>query len=442
MRANLISLLVSAGKLALAVLLAGIVAMPALPRQQPAKGKIAQIKFEGLRKYSEAQMDELSGLHPGDVAGREDLQAAADRLAQAGLFTNVSYQFQSRGEELRVTFRVEEAPAVPVLFDNIPWYTDDELIAAIRNGLPWFDGTAPQQGPFLEQMASAVQKLLELRGLHVAVEHELTNDPASDALAQVFRVTGAAQKIARVQFGDPLAAESRLVQQRLSDLVGKPFSRIAIVLFLNEQVRPIYLQKGYLRVRFDRPQVRLTGDPTRPLPDAIQVFVPMDHGTAYRWGGTHWTGNRAFTAESLEKFLTMKPDDPADGMKIAATWEHVEDEYARSGYLDVKLAEKPVYDDAGGRVRYDVTVSEGVQYHMGELVITGLSLNAERKLRGAWPVPVGVVFDRMKFDDLLVKLQARRSEVFGDLPIHYEEAGHWLRTNSATAVVDVLLDFK
>ncbi|HLP99969.1 MAG TPA: POTRA domain-containing protein, partial [Candidatus Limnocylindria bacterium] len=191
MRANLISLRVSAGKLALAVLLAGILAMPALPLQQPAKGKIAQIKFEGLRKYSEAQMDELSGLHPGDVAGREDLQAAADRLAQAGLFTNVSYRFQSSGEELRVTFRVEEAPTVPVLFDNIPWYTDGELIGAIRNGLPWFDGTAPQQGPFLEQMASAVQKLLDLRGLHVAVEHELTNDPASDALAQVFRVTGA-----------------------------------------------------------------------------------------------------------------------------------------------------------------------------------------------------------------------------------------------------------
>src|SRR5260370_26565499 len=91
MRANLISLLVSAGKLALAVLLAGIVAMPALPRQQPAKGKIAQIKFEGLRKYSEAQMDELSGLHPGDVAGRADLQAAAPPPGQHGLFTNVSH---------------------------------------------------------------------------------------------------------------------------------------------------------------------------------------------------------------------------------------------------------------------------------------------------------------------------------------------------------------
>src|SRR2546426_6682697 len=96
MRANLISLLVSAGKLALAVLLAGLVAMPALPRQQPTKGKIAQIKFEGLRKYSEAQMDELSGLHPGDVAGRGEFQGGGGRVGQGGVFLKGSYPLQKR----------------------------------------------------------------------------------------------------------------------------------------------------------------------------------------------------------------------------------------------------------------------------------------------------------------------------------------------------------
>src|SRR2546426_3682359 len=110
MRANLISLLVSAGKLALAVLLAGIVAMPALPRQQPAKGKIAQIKFEGLRKYSEVQMDELSGLHPGDVAGRGELQAAGHRQAQTRFFTNVSLPLYTPGEGLPAPLPVAETP--------------------------------------------------------------------------------------------------------------------------------------------------------------------------------------------------------------------------------------------------------------------------------------------------------------------------------------------
>src|SRR5258708_9742983 len=229
--------------------------------QQTGKGKIAQVKIEGLQKYPEPVVVEMSGLHPGDLVGREELQAAADRMAQVGIFASVSYQFKTRGEELRVTFHVEEAPTVPVLLDNVPWFTDEELFAVIRKSLPWFDGAAPHQGAVLDEMASAAQKLLSQRGLQVVVEHELTNDPASDALAQIFRVTGGSQKIGRVEFGDPLAAESRIVQQRLSDLLEKPFSRMAIGFFLSEQVRPIYLQKGFFRVRFERPQGRLTGHP-------------------------------------------------------------------------------------------------------------------------------------------------------------------------------------
>src|SRR5260370_24539234 len=103
MRANLISLLVSAGKLALAVLLAGILVVPVLPLQQPAKGKIAQIKFEGLRKYSEAQMDELSGLHPGDVAGRADLPGAGRPAAANRLVIKTLYPVRNRGAEVIVT---------------------------------------------------------------------------------------------------------------------------------------------------------------------------------------------------------------------------------------------------------------------------------------------------------------------------------------------------
>src|SRR5712692_9775250 len=161
---------------------------------QTGKGKIAEVKIQGLQKYPEPVVAEMSGLHPGDLVGREDLQAAADRLAQVGIFTSVSYQFQSRGDELRVTFRVEEAPTVPVLFDNVPWFTDEELFAAIRKSLPWFEGAAPHQGAVLDEMSSAVQKLLTQRGLQMGVEHELTNDPASDTLAQIFRVTGGGQK--------------------------------------------------------------------------------------------------------------------------------------------------------------------------------------------------------------------------------------------------------
>lgn len=54
----------------------------------------------------------------------------------------------------------------------------------------------------------------------------------------------------------------------------------------------------------------------------------------------------------------------------------------------------------------------------------------------------GDVFDKTKFEDILLKLQVHREQIFVDLPIHYESVGHWLQTDQDTGNVDVLLDFK
>jgi hypothetical protein len=35
-----------------------------------------------------------------------------------------------------------------------------------------------------------------------------------------------------------------------------------------------------------------------------------------------------------------------------------------------------------------------------------------------------------------------RAEIFGEMPIHYTQCGHWLRPNTDRHTVDVLLDFK
>ena len=48
----------------------------------------------------------------------------------------------------------------------------------------------------------------------------------------------------------------------------------------------------------------------------------------------------------------------------------------------------------------------------------------------------------MKYEDFLVQLQSHSKDVFGELPIHYENVGHWLREDAAKGTVDVLLDFK
>jgi len=404
-------------------------------------GKIVSITFQGSKRFSEAELTAVSGLHPGDSVGREEIQAAADRLAKLGLFTDVRFRFGSKGENVTVEFQLQDAPTVPVSFDNFPWFTDAELTRELREAAGLFDGTAPEQGAILDAMTQALENLLHSRGVNASVERTLLARLDADGMMQQFRVVGASLKVGTVEFQDALANEDKRVRERLSDLIGKPYSRYAIEVFDAEQVRPVYLERGYLRVRFGTPHARFSGDPSRPLPDNVLVNVPVEPGPAYQWAGAKWSANTLLTSEALDGFLGLKAGEPANGLKIATGWERVRSEYGRLGYLDAKVVAVPVFHDAAGAVAsvsYQVSVTEGLRYRMGEMVITGLSLEAERRLRDAWHLLPGQIFNRVYFEEFL---ETGVKQAFGDLPVHYNEIGRWLRTHPEAKTVDVLLDF-
>ena len=93
-------------------------------------------------------------------------------------------------------------------------------------------------------------------------------------------------------------------------------------------------------------------------------------------------------------------------------------------------------------VSYRVAIAEGPQYRMGSLVITGLSVDSERALRTYWRLAPGAIFDGTYSDTVQMKLERPSGEVFGNIPLHYTQFGHWLRTNPDQHTVDVLFDFK
>jgi outer membrane protein insertion porin family len=425
------------------LILSALSVFPALAQSpEPVSAPLREVHVDGEKHLTEAQIIAITGLVPGAPISRGDLQTAADKLVQSGLFAKVSYNFQTKLASVLVTYHVEESPRIPVYFDNIPWLTDSALGDAIRSKLPFFDGTLPEAGAAVDQAVEAVKELLTSYGVSGSLEHTVIANPIGEANVQEFHIEGAALQIAKLEFSDPALLDSNAAQQHLSEVIGKPYSRLTIDLFLSEAIRPIYLQQGYLRVKLGPPEVRLTGDPNQKLPSRIPVYVPVAPGDVYRWKEVRWSGNTLVSEFTLSGLLGLKPGDIADGMRIEAAWDRAREEYAHRGYLEAKLDPVPAYNDQTHTVSYSVSIQEGPQYRFGKMILTGISPAAERKLHAAWPIAAGELFDKAKFEELLTKLQSHQEQVFGELPVHYDNVGHWLQTDAANGTVDVLLDFK
>lgn len=422
-----------------AVLLLGAQARAQTPAVPTGSGKLAAVEVSGSKRFPAEQIAAATGLRVGASVQRDDFQAAADRLAALGLFSDVRFRFSQQGDSVKAEFQVEDAPALPIEFDNFPWFTDEELTQAIHQAVPLFDGTAPANGTMLDAMADALTRILGTRNVKGSVEHALVTSPGSDSQFQRFSLVGAALKVSAVDFTDALARTVPGLQDRLSDLVGKPYSRYAVEVFEIEQVRPVYFEHAHLAVRFDLPRARFAGDPNRPLPDSVVVIVPIEPGPAYTWGGVAWTGNAALSSAALENLVPLHAGDPADGMKILGAWEHVRSAYGQQGYIEAKVQPAVQLDDASHHASYQVAITEGPQYHMGDLILTGLSIEGERRIRAAWRIAKGQVFDQTFFDSFIEK---GAKEAFGDLPFHYDQIGRFLRTDPKTSIVDVLLDFR
>jgi outer membrane protein insertion porin family len=404
--------------------------------------KIAAITVIGTHKFPADQIAKASGLKPGDVVTAEQIQAAADRLAALGIFSAVNYRFSSSGDAISLEFQVQEATTYPLSFDNFPWFSDEEIAQAIRQQVGLFTAEAPDGGAMLDAITIAVENLLASRQIKGNVTHQLLAQPSGDRMMMQFRVDSPSLKVERVQFGDSLATNSEKLKDRIPDIKGQPYSRYAIEVFENEHVRPIYASNGYLRAKIGSPQPHLAGDSSNPAVPGVDILIPVDPGPIYSWNGISWQGNAVIGSANLDGAVELKPGDVADGMKLEALWQKISSEYARHGYLDAKVNPQPQFDDAAHKVSYRVSITEGPQYRMGEMVITGLSLDAEKRLRSVWLLMPGQAFDNGYFEKLAKELERPTVDIFGEMPIHYTEFGHWLRPNTDKHTVDVLLDFK
>jgi outer membrane protein assembly factor BamA len=357
--------------------------------------KIGKIEFDGLQRLSADDVIETSTLKIGQPFDVSVLDVAAQRLMDSGLFKNVAYRTHANRDQITITFLVEETKGGDsrVLFDNFIWFTDEELVAAVRRDVPSFSGTAPDLGNGTLAITHALQRLLQEHNIEGTVEYMASQDaPGSPVQEHVFNVTGINIPICTLHFpGATNVSEAELVENSKA-LLGNDYSRKFSTLFAINNLFPIYRELGQLGAAFAPPVAK--PETSAKCRSGVDLTIPVAEGYVYKWDKANWSGISALTAQELDAVLGMKASLPANGVALDKGFVAVQKAYGRKGYLAVHLRSHPEFDDNAQKVSYIIDVREGPQYHMGKLLTKGLSESATKTLIQEWKLKPGDVFDQ------------------------------------------------
>ena len=408
--------------------------------QKPAT--LRRVEFVGLKKMTAPQAIDASGLKVGDPINSQVIDAAAEKLMQSGLFKKLGYKVTTAGNDATVVFEVEEASRnVPVVFENFVWFSDDEIARAIRQDVPFFDGTAPEAGTTTDKIDAALQRLLSQRKISGRVQHLPYANTATGRQEILFTVEGVKIPVCSLHFPGAAAISEVDLIKAAQNLHKNDYSKKVAAIFAETQLVPLYRHLGHLRAQFKEPTATPESSPGR-CADGVALTIPVDEGVVYSWESADWAGNQMLTKEDLTLALGMKTGEVADGDKIDKGLKEVQKAYGRRGYLSARVKESIEFDDATRRVSYRFNVNEGPRYFMGNFIVNGLPAEEVERLRAKWTLGSNAVFDESYLDDF--RRTGLREFMIGLMQRTGSRARIEVETkpNAQKQTVDVIISFK
>ncbi|MGA2377333.1 MAG: POTRA domain-containing protein [Candidatus Sulfotelmatobacter sp.] len=362
--------------------------------------KLIEVKVTGSKRFTQQEIVAASGLPVGTIAHEEDFKKAARQLGETGAFgvINFTYTYSSAGT--RLEFQVTDADKfVPAHFADFVWFTDEELHKKLHDRVPLFDGELPGDGRLPDQISDVLQALLVENGVPGIVQYVRTEGKDQRLQSIDYNVAGVSIRIHRAQFPGAGAAELPLLQAAAEKLSDREYSRDYMTNFVEHSVLPLYQERGYLRASCAQPQPKVvkpaaadSADNKQP-PTYVDITFPITQGIQYKVTQWDWSDNKAIPKDELDPFLHAKAGQAANTVQLANDLRQIQTLYGSRGYILATIKVNAEFDDVSETVFYHLIVHEDSLYHMGDLEFRGIDNSLTARLRAAWKLRPGDVYD-------------------------------------------------
>ena len=366
----------------------------------PTAYQLIAVKVTGSKRFTREEVALASGLPIGTIAHEEDFKKAARQLGESGAFSDVAFTYSYSAAGTKLEFRVTDADKfVPARFADFVWFTDEELRQKVHERVPLFKGELPATGRLPEQVSDVLQAMLVENAIPGHVEYVRTSAKGEQLESIDYGVSGVSIRIRQVEFSGAGASELPLFQVAAEKLSDREYSRVFMNSFIERVLLPIYHEHGYLKASCAPPQPKVVqpaaSDPNdnRTKPTFVDVTFPITPGIQYKLTRWRWSGNKEIPSDTLQPLLHVKTGQPANTVQLEDDLRAVQELYGSRGYVTATIKANAEFDDAAGTVAYELDVREGYVYRMGELEFRGIDNNLTARLRAAWKLRPGDVYD-------------------------------------------------
>ena len=193
-------------------------------------------------------------------------------------------------------------------------------------------------------------------------------------------------KVIRLKFQTPVPLTPSERQKLIAGLrgAGWQFWKVQTSEFTKdtaeELAREAYQDKGYIKAGVSAQLVSLRAQGI----NAVILVLQVNPGKQYHLTSISWQGMRLFPESELAKLIPFRAGEIFNRTKIANGLEAARKLYDSRGYINFTSVPTPQVDDEAGTVSFVIDVSEGGQFHFGDLNVEGIQEAHRQILLSAW----------------------------------------------------------
>jgi outer membrane protein assembly factor BamA len=371
-----------------------------LPLPAQKKASPQAIRFQGAPQYTQEELLAAAGLKPGARPNSAEVKARARQLNDTGVFKEV--KFSSDGKTLLFTL-TPSSQLYPMHLENVPITPGKEIEAKLHERFPLFHGQLPAKGSMVDGICRTFEEMLAANAVKATVKADLTSGVGSQKLTAVnFTVVSPAVHIGRIELAGVSAAMQPKVSLLASGQTGNTFDTENTAMGLQRAFEDLYQDQGYAAV-----QVNVLASPLVASEQSVDVpyKITIQEGGVYKLGSIEIPANALIARADVEKIVAKKPAGsgrPLDLFRIAVC-----DAYRSKGYLDCSIVSQPSFNEAARVVNYHLEINAGTQYRMAAVKFDGAPEAMAAKLKLAWKMTPGEVFDQSYVSGFMAAAQKK-----------------------------------